>query len=130
MIGSVRHAAICELRKARRKARHTTDSRPPWPGWGGRLRWWAAARKPGLGQIVVLVACVAVFTILSLAASAGRGLSEATTSSLAVAATHARFRTAIVHAGAVMKDKGPRDSRASRLRLLAGAWNLPEGVPR
>lgn len=84
MIGSVRHAAISELREARRKARHTTDSRPPWPGWGGRLRWWAAARKPGLGQMVVLVACVAVFTVLSLAASAGRGLSEATTSSLAV----------------------------------------------
>jgi hypothetical protein len=84
VIGSVRHAAICELRKARRKATHTTDSRPPWPGWGGRLRWWAAARKPGLGQIVILAACIAMFTVLSLAASAGCGLSEATTSSLAV----------------------------------------------
>lgn len=42
-----------------------------------------------------------------------------------------RFRTAIAHVGAVMKDKGPRDSRAiGLLRLLAGAWDLPEGAPR
>lgn len=78
------HVATCELRKARRKARHTTGSRPPWPG----VRRAAALvgrrpQAPDLAQIVILVARVAVFTVLSLAASAGRGLSEAATSSLA-----------------------------------------------
>ena len=85
MAWSVRRAADRQLRKARRSARRSGASRPPWPTAPGRLAGsvWGWHQSVA-GLLVGLVAWVGALTVVGLARPRSSGIPAATSSFLAV----------------------------------------------